>query len=107
MDSLSYSCDSFPSFTPRQSKSRSRPFRKVHLSFSGNLFRMILGAHPPWVPALDVDLVHEALEGDALADVFFAGDPGDGSLDAEVAHGCRGRSFVRRLLLDGNGDSVP
>jgi len=32
---------------------------------------------------LDVDLVHHSGEGDALAAVLFAGDPGDGSLDAE------------------------
>jgi len=31
----------------------------------------------------DMDLVHHPGEGDALADVLFSGDPGDGSLDAE------------------------
>ncbi len=33
---------------------------------------------------LDVDFVHKAGEGDALSDVFFAGEPGDGSFDAEA-----------------------
>jgi len=33
-------------------------------------------------PGLDIYLVHHSWEGDALSDVFFAGEPGDGSFDA-------------------------
>ena len=32
----------------------------------------------------DINLIHHSGEGDTLADVLLAGDPGDGSLDTET-----------------------
>jgi len=48
-----------------------------------------------FVFSLDINFVHQSWECDALADILFAGEPGDGSFDAEAKAAMRHRAGFR------------
>ena len=49
--------------------------------------------------ALDVHFVHHSREGDALTDVFFTGDPADGSFDAQAEPAMGDRSVFTQVEI--------
>ena len=50
---------------------------------------------------LDIDFVHKSWEGDALSDVLFAGEPGDGTFDAEAEAAVRDGAVFSQIEIPG------